>query len=221
MRVKTMQPALLAWLPAVLLGLTSCSTASKPEGMSAGGMAAAPAPAAAPAGAPAGTPGAADARGAAVVNTMTSTAKVTALDKANRTVTLTTPDGRQTTFRAGPEIRNFDQMQVGDQVKATLTEEFAVTLRPSSAGPSASAGTAVALAPKGAKPGILMADTAEITAKITAIDPTSREVTLQLHDGTTRLVQVAKEVDLTRANVGDEVTARVTKSLLINVESPQ
>ena len=96
-----------------------------------------------------------------------------------------------------------------------------MTLRPSSAGPSASAGTAVALAPKGAKPGILMADTAEITAKITAIDSTSREVTLQLHDGTTRLVQVAKEVDLTRANVGDEVTARVTKSLLINVESPQ
>src|SRR5262245_47028487 len=104
MRAKAMQQALLVCLPAVLLGLASCSTAQN-EGAGAGGTAAGtPAPAGTPAGAPAGASAAPDARGAAVVNTLTSTAKVTALDKASRTVT---DDGRQTTFKAGPEIRDF------------------------------------------------------------------------------------------------------------------
>jgi hypothetical protein len=212
MRTRAVLSAVMIGPFALLLAVTSCSTASKPkvEDSSAGGGAAA-----APAGAPAG-----EARGAAVVDTVKASAKVTSIDKPNRTLTLTTDDGRQTTFKAGPEVRNFDQIRVGDQVKATLTEEFAVALRPSSAGPSAEAGTAVALAPKGAKPGIVMAETAEVTARITAIDAASREVTLQLPDGSTRRVHVAKDIDLTGVKVGDEVTARVTKSLLLNVEAP-
>ena len=125
-------------------------------------------------------------RGATEVETYQTTATVTAIDPATRRITLTAPDGKQTTFVAGPEVRNFDQIQVGDQVKTTTTESVAVSLRPAGTPPSAGESSTVEVAPKGAKPGALMTDTTEVTAKIMAIDPKHRTVTLQFADGTTR-----------------------------------
>ena len=41
---------------------------------------------------------------------------------------LVAPDGRRTTYKAGPDMLNFNQLQVGDQVTAVLTEEVAVSI---------------------------------------------------------------------------------------------
>ena len=46
----------------------------------------------------------------------TSTATVSAIDHENRTGMLRLPDGTTVTFKAGPEVRNFDNLKVGDQV---------------------------------------------------------------------------------------------------------
>jgi len=91
--------------------------------------------------------------GAIVVDTFTTDATVVALDGTKRKVTLETPDGKKTKFKAGPEVANFDQLQIGDQVHATVTEELALSLRPSDAPPSAGEAMTVALTPVGAKPG--------------------------------------------------------------------
>jgi hypothetical protein len=45
-----------------------------------------------------------------------STATVASVDYENRTGTLKLPDGTVLTFEAGPEVKNFDLLKVGDKV---------------------------------------------------------------------------------------------------------
>ena len=44
------------------------------------------------------------------------TATITAIDKATRDVTLKGPQGNEMTVTAGPEVKNFEKLKVGDQV---------------------------------------------------------------------------------------------------------
>ena len=78
----------------------------------------------------------------------------------------------------------------------------------------------MALAPKGAKPGGIMAETTQVTAKVTAIDAEHHKATLQFEDGTTRTVAVRPDVDLSKRKVGEKVVIRTTEALAIPVEKP-
>jgi len=158
--------------------------------------------------------------GGTVVQTYKVTATVTAVDAATRRVTLSTADGNKTIFKAGPEVANFEQIQVGDQVKATLVEQVIVFVRkdgePASDGESA----AVALAPLGDKPGMLLANTVEVTAKVEAIDLDHRKATLRFPDGHAQIFSVRKDVDMTKGKIGDDVVIRTTEAMAITVEKP-
>jgi len=158
--------------------------------------------------------------GGVVVQTYQETATVTAVDAATRKVTLVTPEGKKETVKAGPEVVNFDQIHVGDQVKATVAEEIVVFLRKAGAPPSANEAALVALAPVGAKPGALMASTVELTAKITDINLKTHKVTLQFSDGTSKTYKVRPDVDLTKINLGEEVVIRTTEAFAITVQKP-
>lgn len=50
------------------------------------------------------------------VEAQEGTATVDSVDYENRTGTLKLPDGTVLTFKAGPEVRNFDQVKAGDKV---------------------------------------------------------------------------------------------------------
>jgi hypothetical protein len=51
------------------------------------------------------------------VDAITATSKVTAVDPSKRTVTLTSDAGESNTYKLGKNVRNFDQIKVGDQVQ--------------------------------------------------------------------------------------------------------
>jgi translation elongation factor P/translation initiation factor 5A len=191
----------LALMPAATLLVTSCS--STPKGERATVVAAV-----------AGVPG------GVAVETYQVTATVTAVDPATRKVTLVTPDGKKTVFKAGPEVVNFPQIRVGDQVKAKLTEELVVFMATDAPPQAQGAAGVVALAPVGAKPGAFVADTAQVKARVTAIDLKKHKATLLFPDGSTKKVAVRKDVDLTQRSVGEEVVIRTTETLAITVEKP-
>ncbi len=155
--------------------------------------------------------------GGAVVQTYELTATVTSIDKADRKVTLLSPDGITQTVKVGSGAINFDQIRVGDQLKVVATEELVVYVagegEPSTNGEAA----LVALAPKGAKPGGIMADTAQVTARVTAIDAEHHKATLRFEDGATRTVAVRRDVDLSKRKVGDKVVIRTTEMIAISV----
>ncbi len=74
--------------------------------------------------------------GAIVVETFTSSATVSALNTKDRKVTLQFADGKKTTFKASPDMVNYNQLQVGDQVNAVVTEQAVVWLSKNGGPPS-------------------------------------------------------------------------------------
>src|SRR5262249_54108309 len=102
-------------------------------------------PAAPKAEAPAGKPG------GVVADVTRITATVEAIDKAKRTVTLKGWQGRTVTLTVPPEAKNFDQIKVGDKVKAKYVDAVAIFVRKSSDPPASAETKAVAGAPRGQK----------------------------------------------------------------------
>ena len=142
------------------------------------------------------------------------------IDGPGREVILATPDGKRQGVKCGPEVVNFNQIRVGDQLKVTVAEEVAVYMASSAEPSNAGAAAVVALAPKGAKPGGVMAATVEVVATVTAIDLGHHKATLTFPDGTTRTVAVRHDVDLTKRKVGEKVVIRKTEAMAISVEKP-
>jgi hypothetical protein len=200
-KIKMQTLGLAALLPAAVLTLASCS--SEPAGQGSSVTAIQP-------GVPGGT----------MVDTYSETATVTGIDRTTREVTLVTPDGTKSTVTCGPDVANFAQIQRGDQVKAMVTEQLVVFVRKPGEPSGDGAAAAVALAPIGDKPGVVMAQTQEITAKVEAIDLVHRKATLLFPDGTTKTIKVREDVDLTKQTVGSDVVFRATEGVAVSVEKP-
>ncbi len=191
-------------LTATLFALLSCTTASPPPpAEQTGSMAYVE-----------GVPG------GVMVNTVDISARVTAIDSANRKVMLLGPDGEKFTVKAGPEAVNFDQVRVGDLVNATVTEELVVYLDEEGASATDGSAAMVALAPKGAQPGGLMAETTQITATVTGIDLANRTATLAFANGSSKAFQVRDDIDLSHRKVGEKVVFRVTEMIALSVDKP-
>lgn len=159
--------------------------------------------------------------GGVYVRTTEATAKVIFVDKAERKVTLLDSDGKKTTLAAGPEIRNFDQMKVGDQLNVTVAEELVIRMAgPGPAGSRDGAAALVALAPLGSKPAILVADAVQGTATVTAIDHAQHKATLRFPDGSSETFPIRPDVDLAKRRVGEEVTLRSTVAVAMEITPP-
>ena len=158
--------------------------------------------------------------GGVTVNTVEVTAKVTAIDTKNRKVTFLLPDGSKETVKVPPEAANFDQISKGDLVKATLTEEVVVYLDEEGASVPGGYAAGVAIAPKGAQPGGIVAEAVQVTATVTAIDQANRTATLQFEDGTLETISVRDDIDLSKRKVGENVVFAVTGAIALSVEKP-
>jgi hypothetical protein len=158
--------------------------------------------------------------GGVVVNTTTVSARVTAIDYAKREVTLLGADGEPFTVKVGPAAVNFDQVKKGDLVNLTLTEEMVVMLDDAQAPQGQGSASVVALAPKGAQPGGLMAETHQIVGTVTSIDLMKHTATLRFEDGTTKTFKVRDDVDLGKHKAGERVVFRVTEMIALSVEKP-
>ena len=162
------------------------------------------------------TPGKA---GGVIEDVITASATVTAVNPATRRITLSAQDGTKATFVAPEEVRNFDRIKVGDRLNATLKEQLVVTVNEGE-DPAVTHAAVLAAAPKGAKPGAMVAETFALVATVDAIDTTNRQATLRFKDGQTREVPIRQDVDLSRYNVGDRVVIRITQQLTLLVETP-
>jgi Cu/Ag efflux protein CusF len=204
MKTNTLKCSVIALLPAAMLALVSCSSnSSTPAGLTSSSAVYQP-----------GVPG------GVMVDSYKMNATVTGIDAASRKVTLVARDGKETTVKCGPEVINFDQIRVGDQLKIRVTQELAVAMGTAGAPSSDGGAEMVALAPKGAMPGGMMASTVQATAKVTAIELKHHKATLLLPDGSSKTFAVRPDVDLTQRKVGEEVVIRFTEAMAITVERP-
>jgi len=158
--------------------------------------------------------------GGVTVSTVEVAAKVTAIDTKNRKATLLLADGSKETVKVPPEAVNFDQVKVGDMVKVTLIEEVVVYMDEEGASVPDGYAAGVALAPKGAQPGGIVAETIKVTATVTAIDQAERTATLQFEDGTVETFPVRDDIDLSKYKVGEKIVFVVTEAVALTVEKP-
>jgi hypothetical protein len=161
---------------------------------------------------PAGKPGAVVAEGVSI------TATVEAIDYDKRTVDLKGPKGKVVTLKVGPEAKNFNQVKVGDKVRARYYDATAIYVRKPTDPPFAEQTKAVQVAPPGGKPGAIAVDTTEMTARVEDIDYKTRTVTLRGPQQKTATVKVDKSVKrLNEVKKGDEIVIRHTEAVAIDV----
>jgi len=159
--------------------------------------------------------------GGIAVETTTLTARVVSVFDSSREVVLDLPDGSRKLVKCGPEIVNFDQLHKDDMVKTTVTEEVAIAMGTESDPPDAGRATVVALAPKGGRPGGIMASTTQVTATVTSIDLANHTAMLTFPDGQTHKVVVRPDVDLAKRKVGEKVVIRKTDAFAISLVKTQ
>jgi Cu/Ag efflux protein CusF len=151
------------------------------------------------------------------VEVVTVTAVVDKIDLEKRKVTLTLDNEKTKTYKVDKVAQNLDQVQPGDHVKITATEELMVAVNKSGESPAAASVDEVSVAPRGSKPSVVSVETTAVSGKILAINSEKRKVTLLDADGKKKTVRVKSGVDLSRLAVGDSVDAVLTESVAINV----
>ena len=154
---------------------------------------------------------------AAAVETIKVTATITAIDKATRDVTLKGPQGNKVTLTAGPEVKNFDQLKVGDNVDLNYIE--ALTLELKKGGGLVVQRTETAGA-AGAKPGERPAGAVgrqiTVVADVIAVDPAKQVVTLKGPQRTVDL-KIPNPEQFKRIAKGDQVEATYTQAVALAV----
>ena len=158
---------------------------------------------------------------AAAAATTEVTAKVVAVDAAERTVTLQSASGKKRTIEVGEEVRNFNQIKVGDTVQAKYTEALALELKKGTMSMSApTEEQAITPAPPaGAKPGGTVARKVTAMTEVIAVDPTKKMVTLRGPRGNEVDVDVQDPDQLKNIKKGDHVQVTYVEALAISVKA--
>ena len=159
--------------------------------------------------------------GAEVGDLITVSAEVVAIDKSSREVTLRGPQGNEMTLELGEEVKNFDQIKVGDSVKAGYYESIAIS-KGVSGTPEIVDEQSLDTAAKGEKPGMVATDAVQISVTVIGIDSETRLVTLRRDDGSL----IKRKVDPSVAafdelKIGDVIQVTVTRALAVMVEPQQ
>jgi hypothetical protein len=165
--------------------------------------------------------GKADRPGGVVVEAVSFTATVDAIDSKTRTIILKGTDGTKTSFIAGDEVRNFAQIKKGDIVTYDLVESVALDVRKSTEAPKMVETESVKRAKLGEKPSGSIETVGFMTVRVEDIDYKTRKVSIKAPDG--KIVNFTAGDQVKRLNEvkkGDEVVVEYRQKTTIKVTSP-
>ena len=147
--------------------------------------------------------------------------EVTKIDAATRTVTLKNKDG-ETSIVAGPEVKNFAEIKVGDHFDVVYELAVAIELvkvkNPGVTGEQVT--TSTATAPQGDKPGMITTNTVTATASVEAVDTTKNVVSLKGPQGNIFKVKVQNPDLMKDIAVNDQVKVVYTEAIAAVVSAP-
>lgn len=150
------------------------------------------------------------------------TATITKIDADTRTVTLKRHDGKLVEAELGPEVRNFDQLKVGDVVTMAYKESLTLSLKKGGDGETSVQETPkVERAAAGEKPGGMVGREVKVTANVVAVDTKMQTVTLMGPEGGTMDLRVEDPQQLASVKVGDQVEAVYTEAFAVSVKPAQ
>ncbi|QWE29376.1 hypothetical protein [Polynucleobacter sp. AM-7D1] len=147
--------------------------------------------------------------------------EVIKIDAATRTVTLKNQDG-ESTIVAGPEVKNFAEIKVGDRFDVVYELAVAIELvkvkNPGTT--SEQVTTSTTTAPQGDKPGMITSNTVTATANVEAIDAAKNTVSLKGPQGNIFKVKVQNPDLMKDIAVNDQVRVVYTEAIAAVVSAP-
>jgi len=147
------------------------------------------------------------------------TAMIVGIDRTTRDITLRGPKGNWVVVTAGPEVKNFDQMNVGDQVHARYSEALVLELKK---GNDLAVTRTEEKSAQGAMPGAQPHGVAgrriTVVADVIGVNRATKTVTLKGPQLTVD-VKVEDPDQLRRIKKGDQVYATYTQALAMVVEA--
>jgi hypothetical protein len=146
-----------------------------------------------------------------------ATANVVAIEKQTRTITLKGAEGRVVDLVAGEEVRNFDQIRVGDRVTVKYMEALSLELRKvrSNEKPSVTAGAAAAK--PGEKPAGAMGAEVHAIADVVRVDPKAGIISLKGPRGNVVDLKVRNPEHFKVVKKGDQVDVTYTQAVALAV----
>jgi hypothetical protein len=146
-------------------------------------------------------------------------AQVVGLDKATRTVTLKGPKGNVVDIVAGDEVKNFDQIRLGDFVVARYVQALTLELRKTKAGIREIAEKDAAVrAQPGERPAGAVARQVTVLADVIGVDPKKKIITLKGPKGNVVDLDVQNPDHFKVVKKGDQVEVTYTEALALSVE---
>ena len=156
---------------------------------------------------------------AAIVAAAEISAQVMAIDKATRTLTLKGPKGDSVDIVAGDEVKNFDQIKLGDFVVARYAQALSLELRKTRvAAGEPTVREEAAKAKPGERPAVGGARQVTALADVTAVDPQKSTITLKGPRGNTVTLAVQNPEQFKVVKKGDQVEVTYTEALALSVE---
>ncbi|HEY0685647.1 MAG TPA: hypothetical protein VGD45_25130 [Steroidobacter sp.] len=149
------------------------------------------------------------------------TAQVEAIDRDSRMVALRGAEGRKATVFAGPDVRNFDQINVGDEVAVTFYAAIgAEVAKPEQATQGVQQEGAMLRAVEGARPAGAIAEMMTTTVEIDAVDTSMNTVTFRRQDGLVRVLAIQDpkaQAFIRQLKPGDLVKVSYMEAVAISV----
>ena len=156
---------------------------------------------------------------AVVASAVEVSAQVVGIDKATRTVKLKGPKGNVVDVVAGDEVRNFDQIKVGDLVVARYVEALTLELKKTKvAAGDVKVREEAAKAKPGERPAAAGARQVTVVADVVAVDPVKSTITLKGPKGKEVTLNVQNPEQFKVVKKGDQVEATYTEALALSVE---
>ncbi len=156
---------------------------------------------------------------AAIVAAAEISAQVMAIDKATRTLTLKGPKGDSVDIVAGDEVKNFDQIKLGDFVVARYAQALSLELKKTRvAAGEPTVREEVGKAKPGERPAVGGARQVTALADVTAVDPQKSTITLKGPRGNVVTLNVRNPDQFKVVKKGDQVEVTYTEALALSVE---
>jgi hypothetical protein len=156
---------------------------------------------------------------ATIVRAAEMSAQVVSIDKASRTLTLKGPQGKVVDLVAGDEVKNFDQIKLGDMVVARYAQALSLELRKVKGMTSdVSVREGAAQAKPGERPAVAGARQVTAIAVVTALDPKQSTITLKGPRGNEVTLNVQNPDQFKVVKKGDQVEVTYTEALALSVE---
>ena len=151
--------------------------------------------------------------------TLELTATIEAIDYGSRLVTLKDKNGNFETLEAGPEIKRFHELRIGDTVTFRYHEALVFKIRKPGEAAASSVNKPVTVTPdKGPRPGGTASREMVLGVTVKAIDPKVPSITVLTDTGRVADYRVQDKDNLKGLAVGDRVEIAYTQAVAIGVK---